>query len=135
MIFKQCDQLFSLIVEGLLFLILQFSPWSFLGGPFTVFAPTDEAFDRIPRDTLDEILQNKDLLSRILRRHVIIGRTLHARGISWDVHETSGSEMIATQVFKNGVIKVAANLDSSAFVQQTDLLATNGVIHVIDAVI
>ena len=116
-------------------MIVKKASLSFLAGPFTVFAPTDEAFDRIPRDTLDEILQNKDLLSRILRRHVIIGKTLYARGISWDVHETAGSESIATQVFKNGVIKVAANLDSSAFVQQTDLLATNGVIHVIDAVI
>ena len=43
--------------------------------------------------------------------------------------------MIATQVFKNGVIKIAASRDSSAFVVQSDLLATNGVIHVIDGVI
>ena len=50
------------------------------GGPFTVFAPTDEAFDRIPRDTLAEILKDKDVLGPILRRHVIPGKTLHAKG-------------------------------------------------------
>jgi len=106
-------------------------------GPFTVFAPTDEAFDRIPRDTLAEILKDKDVLGPILRRHVIPGKTLHAKGISWDEHETANAngQTIATQVFKKGVIKVAASRDSSAFIIQSDLLATNGVIHVIDAVI
>ena len=113
------------------------SYFSFTEGPFTVFAPTDEAFDRIPRDTLSEILADKATLAPILRRHVIPGRTLYAKGISWDQHQTAeeNGQMIATQVFKNGVIKVAASLDSSAFVTQTDLMATNGVIHIIDAVI
>ena len=59
------------------------------------------------------------------------------KGISWDEHETANAngQTIATQVFKKGVIKVAASRDSSAFIIQSDLLATNGVIHVIDAVI
>ena len=106
-------------------------------GPFTLFAPTDDAFDRIPRDTLSEVLKDKDVLGAILRRHIIPGRTLYAKGISWDVHKTANgdAEMIATQVFKNGVIKVAASLESSAFLTQNDLKATNGVVHVIDAVI
>ena len=109
----------------------------FAGGPFTVFAPTDEAFDRIPRDTLAEILKDKDVLGPILRRHVIPGKSLHAKGISWDEHKTAtvDGQTIATQVFKKGVLKVAASLDSSAFIIQSDLLATNGVVHVIDAVI
>ena len=50
------------------------------GGPFTVFAPTDEAFDRIPQDTLAEIIKDTDVLGPILRRHVIPGKTLHAKG-------------------------------------------------------
>jgi len=106
-------------------------------GPFTVFAPTDEAFDRIPQDTLAEIIKDTDVLGPILRRHVIPGKTLHAKGISWDEHETANGDgqTIATQVFKKGVIKVAASRDSSAFIIQSDLLATNGVVHVIDAVI
>ena len=59
------------------------------------------------------------------------------KGISWDEHETANAngQTIATQVFKKGVIKVVASRDSSAFITQSDLLATNGVIHVIDAVI
>ena len=59
------------------------------------------------------------------------------KGISWDEHETANGDgqTIATQVFKKGVIKVAASRDSSAFIIQSDLLATNGVVHVIDAVI
>ena len=100
-----------------------------------MFAPTDEAFERIPRATLSQILSDKDVLRTILRRHVIPGQALHAKGISWDVHETVNGQTIATQVFKNGVIKVAASLDSSAFVIQSDILATNGVIHLIDAVL
>ena len=62
-------------------------------------------------------------------------KALHVKGISWDVHDTLGGQTIATQVFKNGVTKVASSRDSSAFVLQSDLLATNGVIHVIDNVI
>ena len=109
----------------------------YLGGPLTIFAPSDEAFERIPRATLSQILSDKDVLRTILRRHVIPGQALHAKGISWDVHETAAEDgqMIQTQVFKNGVIKVAASLDSSAFVIQSDILATNGVIHLIDAVL
>ena len=52
----------------------------FTGGPFSVFAPTDEAFDRIPQDTLAEIIKDTDVLGPILRRHVIPGKTLHAKG-------------------------------------------------------
>lgn len=102
-----------------------------------MFAPTDEAFDRIPQDTLSEILKDKDLLVPILQRHVIPGKALFAKGISWDEHKTAtqDGQLIATQVFKNGVIKVAASLDSSAFLLETDLVASNGVVHVIDAVI
>ena len=65
----------------------------------------------------------------------IRNKALHVKGISWDVHDTLGGQTIATQVFKNGVTKVASSRDSSAFVLQSDLLATNGVIHVIDNVI
>jgi uncharacterized surface protein with fasciclin (FAS1) repeats len=103
-------------------------------GPFTLFAPTDEAFAKIPSGTLNDILGDQDVLMTILSRH-LVKRALFAKGIAWNTHETVGGQMIATQVFKKGVIKVAASLDSSAFVQEADLVAANGVVHVIDSVI
>lgn len=74
-------------------------------------------------------------MAPILMRHVIPSTALHAKGISWQELDTVDGQKIATQVFKNGVVKVAASVDSSAFITESDLLATNGVIHVIDAVI
>ncbi len=111
---------------------------AFAEGPFTLFAPTDEAFDRIPQETLSRILSDTDALRPILQRHVIPSKALFSKGISWDEYQTAGDDgdqMIATQVFKNGVIKVASSLEASAFITQKDLIATNGVIHVLDTVI
>ncbi len=98
-----------------------------------MFAPTDEAFAKIPPEQLEAILEDKTVLTTILQRHVV-PRTLFARGIAWEEHETAGGEVVATQVFKNNKIKVAS-LGGSALVTEADMICTNGVIHAIDTVI
>jgi len=102
-------------------------------GPFTVFAPTNDAFAKVPSATLNGLLADKDALTKVLLRHVIPG-TIYAKGICWKEHTTAGGEMIATQVFKRGVVKVVSE-SAGARVVEADLLATNGVIHAIDTVI
>merc|ERR1711915_679490 len=62
------------------------------GGPFTVFAPTNDAFAKVPKDALDALLADKDALTTVLLRHVVPG-TMFSKGISWPTH------MVATQVF------------------------------------
>merc|ERR1712119_16298 len=110
------------------------------GGPFTVFAPTNDAFAKVPKDALDGLLADKEALTKVLLRHVLPG-TLFYKGISWDTHNTAGGaeeDMIATQVFKAGVIKVVSSVGgkrTGARVVDADIIATNGVIHAIDTVI
>merc|ERR1711892_1030261 len=110
------------------------------GGPFTVFAPTNDAFAKVPKDALDGLLADKEALTKVLLRHVLPG-TLFSKGISWDTHNTAGGaeeDMIATQVFKAGVIKVVSSVGgkrTGARVVDADIIATNGVIHAIDTVI
>merc|ERR1711892_753551 len=110
------------------------------GGPFTVFAPTNDAFAKVPKDALDGLLADKEALTKVLLRHVLPG-TLFYKGISWDTHNTAGGaeeDMIATQVFKAGAIKVVSSVGgkrTGARVVDADIIATNGVIHAIDTVI
>ena len=114
-------------------------------GPFTVFAPTNEAFAKVSKDVLDGLLEhdhNHDhgAIKKVLLRHVLPG-ALFKKGISWDIHNTAGGaeeDMIATQVFKGDVIKVVSNVAGTrkgAKVVIADVMATNGVIHAIDTVI
>merc|ERR1739838_1125315 len=110
------------------------------GGPFTVFAPTNDAFAKIPKDALDGLLADTEALTKVLLRHVVPG-ALFSKGITWDIHNTAGGakeDMIATQVFKAGIIKVVSNVEGKkmgARVVDADIMATNGVIHAIDTVI
>merc|ERR1711872_112467 len=110
------------------------------GGPFTVFAPTNDAFAKVPKDALDALLADKDALTKVLLRHVVPG-TMFSKGITWTTHNTAGGaeeDMVATRVFKAGVIKVVSSVDgkrSGARVVDADIIATNGVIHAIDTVI
>merc|ERR1739838_476691 len=110
------------------------------GGPFTVFAPTNDAFAKVPKDVLDGLLADKESLTKVLLRHVLPG-TLFYKGITWDTHSTAGGaeeDMIATQVFKGGAIKVVSSVGgkrTGARVVDADIIATNGVIHAIDTVI
>lgn len=97
-------------------------------GPFTVFAPTDEAFAKIPADQLDAILADKETLVSILTYHVVPGKVLAADVINLTSAKTvQGSE--ASISTENGVKIDNAN------VVQTDIETSNGVIHVIDTVI
>jgi len=110
------------------------------GGPFTVFAPTNDAFAKVPKDALDGLLADKEALTKVLLRHVLPG-ALFYKGITWETHNTAGGaeeDKIATQVFKAGVVKVVSSVGgkrTGARVVDADIIATNGVIHAIDTVI
>jgi uncharacterized surface protein with fasciclin (FAS1) repeats len=97
-------------------------------GPFTVFAPTDEAFGKLPKGQLDALLKDKNALSKVLTYHVVPGKVL-----AKDVTALSSAKTVEGQSIdistRNGV-KV-----NNANVIKTDVLTSNGVIHVIDSVI
>lgn len=96
-------------------------------GPFTVFAPTDEAFAKIPKATLDALLKDKAALTKVLTYHVVPGKVM-ANDVKAGMVKTvqGGSITVST----TGGVKVDA-----ANVVKTDIAADNGVIHVIDTVI
>jgi uncharacterized surface protein with fasciclin (FAS1) repeats len=96
-------------------------------GPFTVFAPTDEAFAKIPKATLDGLLKDKAALSKILTYHVVAGKVMAKDVKPGMVKTVQGQELtLATSggVTVNGAKVVAA-----------DVAASNGVIHAIDTVL
>src|SRR5690606_35301067 len=100
-------------------------------GPFTVFAPTDDAFAKLPAGTVDNLLkpENKQQLVDILTYHVVTGKVMAADVVGLDEAKTVNGKMIDVQVDGN-VVKV-----NEANVTATDIAASNGVIHVIDQVI
>ncbi len=98
-------------------------------GPFTVFAPTDEAFAQIPDDKLDALLKDKDQLAAVLKYHVISGNILAKDAVNLNEAETLQGESLQISKSSCGV-KV-----DSAKVVKTDIRCSNGVIHVIDAVL
>ena len=98
-------------------------------GPFTVFAPTDEAFAKIPEDQLNALLQDTDALRQVLLYHVVPGKVESSQVVDLDRAETAAGQQVDIQV-ENGTVKV-----DDANVVATDIEATNGVIHVIDRVI
>ncbi len=99
-------------------------------GPFTVFAPTDEAFDKIPEATLDEWMkpENKEQLSRVLLGHVVAGELL-------------AEELTAGTITTSGETSLTVSTDgehmmiNDATITQPDLNVSNGVIHAVDTVI
>jgi uncharacterized surface protein with fasciclin (FAS1) repeats len=100
-------------------------------GPFTVFAPTDEAFAKIPKATLDALLANKEQLKAVLLYHVVAGKVMAADAVKLNgkgAKTVQGSEALITVA--NGGVKIAG-----ANIVKTDIVAKNGVIHVIDTVI
>jgi transforming growth factor-beta-induced protein len=100
-------------------------------GPFTVFAPTDEAFAKLDKALLDDLLkpENKDTLVAILTYHVVPGRVTAADVVKLTSAKTVQGEEITIKVEGNTVMV------NDAKVTQTDIAARNGVIHVIDTVI
>lgn len=99
-------------------------------GPFTVFAPSDEAFAKLPEGTLESLLlpENKDKLTAILTYHVVPGKVMSADVKPGKVETLQGSK-IAVSKEKDGLMV------NQARIVATDVAATNGVIHVIDQVI
>jgi transforming growth factor-beta-induced protein len=100
-------------------------------GPFTVFAPTDEAFAKLPEGTLADLLkpENKAKLTAILTYHVVPGKVMAADVVKLSKAKTVQGSEVTIQVH-DGKVKV-----DDANVVKTDIPCTNGVIHVIDAVI
>jgi len=100
-------------------------------GPFTVFAPTNEAFAKIPKEKLDAILADKKLLITILTYHVVPGKVMAA-----DVAKLKDGTKVKT--LQGGSITVGLKggvTVDKAKVIKTDIVGSNGVIHVIDTVI
>ena len=100
-------------------------------GPFTVFAPTDEAFAKLPAGTLDNLLkpENKDKLRRILTYHVVAGEVRAADVVKLQAAKAVSGDTITVKV-RDGKVHV-----DDADVTKIDIQASNGVIHVINAVI
>lgn len=98
-------------------------------GPFTVFAPTDEAFARIPEDQLSALLQDKEALRQVLLYHVVPGEVASSEVIGLEAAETAAGLSLTISV-QDGSVKV-----DDATVVATDIEASNGIIHVIDRVI
>ncbi|WDQ18999.1 fasciclin domain-containing protein [Rhodopirellula sp. P2] len=100
-------------------------------GPFTVFAPTDEAFEKLPEGTLQSLLkpENKDQLVAILKYHVVAGKVPAKTVVTLDSAKTLGGE-VSIEV-KDGTVF----LNDKVKVVKTDVMTSNGIIHVIDTVL
>jgi uncharacterized surface protein with fasciclin (FAS1) repeats len=96
-------------------------------GPFTVFAPTDEAFAKIPKDQLDALLADKAKLTAVLTYHVVAGSVMSKDVHAGMVKTVQGSSLTVSTM---GGVKV-----DNANVTTVDIIADNGLIHVIDTVI
>jgi uncharacterized surface protein with fasciclin (FAS1) repeats len=97
-------------------------------GPFTVFAPTDEAFAKLPAGTVESLLNDKKKLAQILTYHVIPGKVMSSEVTTGAVQTVQGQPL--NVVVDKGAVKV-----NEAQVVQADVIASNGVIHVIDSVV
>ena len=100
-------------------------------GPFTVFAPTDDAFAKLPAGTVETLLkpENKEKLVAILTYHVVPGKVMAADVVKLDEAKTVNGAMVDVKVDGNTV------MINNAEVATADVVASNGVIHVIDTVI
>jgi uncharacterized surface protein with fasciclin (FAS1) repeats len=98
-------------------------------GPFTVFAPTDAAFAKIPKADLDALLKDKKALTAVLTYHVVSGRVMAADVVKLTQAKTVEGSSVKIKVMGGKVMVNNANVTA------TDIAASNGVIHVIDMVI
>ncbi len=98
-------------------------------GPFTVFAPTDDAFAKIPKETLSALLEDKEALTAVLTYHVVPGKVLAKDVIELNAAKTVNGQEAAITV-NDGKVRI-----DDANVVKTDINCSNGVIHVIDTVI
>lgn len=106
-------------------------------GPFTVFAPTDEAFAKLPKGTLEELLkpENKDKLVQILQYHVIAGEVTAEQVVKMKESTATLQGQTFDIVVKDGKVTIGNNAKMMATVTKTDIKASNGIIHVIDTVL
>ena len=100
-------------------------------GPFTVFAPTDEAFAKLPADTLNNLLkpENKAMLRRVLTYHVVPGKVMAS-----DVVKVSSAKAVSGDTLSIKVSGGAVTVDKARVIK-TDIGASNGVIHFVDTVL
>ena len=98
-------------------------------GPFTVFAPTDEAFAKVPKETLAALLKDKKALASVLTYHVVAGKVMAEDVVKLNSATTVQGKPVSI-VVKDGKVTI-----NGANVVKTDIVCSNGVIHVIDAVI
>jgi len=101
-------------------------------GPFTVFAPTDEAFEKLGKDTIEAVLKDKEKLTAILKYHVVSGTVPAKTVVTLDGKsaKTLGGKEVKIEVKDGKVV-----LNGKVNVVKTDIMTKNGVIHVIDAVL
>ncbi len=100
-------------------------------GPFTVFAPTNDAFNKLPKGTVESLLkpENKDKLISILKYHVVSGKVMAADVVKLDEAKTVQGQSVKISTGSDGVTV------NKSKVVKTDIEASNGVIHVIDSVL
>lgn len=98
------------------------------GGPYTVFAPSDGAFGKLPQATLDDLMKDKEKLSKVLAHHVMAGKVLVMEVKPGKAETLQGGTLNLTS--DNGKVTV-----NGANVTQSDINADNGIIHEIDTVI
>lgn len=100
-------------------------------GPFTVFAPTNAAFEKLGKETIEAVLKDKEKLTKILLAHVVKGKVTaeQAVGLDGKMAKTAGGAELPIKV-TDGKVTIG-----KATVVKTDIMASNGVIHVIDTVI
>lgn len=97
-------------------------------GPFTVFAPTDAAFAKLPPGTVENLLKDKEKLRQVLTYHVVPGKVMAADVKPGEVQTVQGDTLVVST--KGGGVMI-----DNAKVTKTDIGASNGVIHVIDTVV
>jgi uncharacterized surface protein with fasciclin (FAS1) repeats len=97
-------------------------------GPFTVFAPTDEAFAKLPAGTLESLLADKQKLAAVLTYHVVPGKVMASQVKPGQVKTVQGQSLTVSA--NRGTVMV-----DNAKVVKADIVASNGVIHVIDTVV
>ncbi|ADD28926.1 fasciclin domain-containing protein [Meiothermus ruber] len=99
-------------------------------GPFTVFAPTNEAFAKIPKADLDKLLADKAALTKVLTYHVVAGRVPSSQVVTLKEAKTVQGQSVTIEVKDGKVI-----LNGNSTVTVVDIQASNGIIHVIDTVL
>lgn len=100
-------------------------------GPFTVFAPNDEAFAKLPAGTVDDLLKDIPKLKAILTYHVVAGKVMAADVLKMDGQSATTVNGETLQISTTGGLKLNGNVH----VTKTDIECTNGVIHIVDTVL